>query len=133
MTEEDKELAKCRLEKALDAKETAILLLQNNHYNRAMNSVYYSLFYAMKALLATKHLDSSKHSGVISLFHKEFVKTGIIQKEFGKVIEDLFHQRVKGDYEDFYQVTGKDVKEALVNSEKFLKEVDLALKKILSS
>ena len=36
------------------------------------------MFYAALALLASKQLSASKHSGVISLFHREFVKTGLI-------------------------------------------------------
>ncbi|MBU1599651.1 HEPN domain-containing protein [bacterium] len=40
----------------------------------------YAIFSAARALLATKDLDSSKHSGVISLFNQHFVKTGVEQK-----------------------------------------------------
>ncbi|MCM8798860.1 MAG: HEPN domain-containing protein, partial [Candidatus Omnitrophica bacterium] len=69
-------LAKYRFERARETRKEAEILLSQEQINGAMNRIYYSLFYAVKALLATKELDSSKHEGVISLFHKEFVKTG---------------------------------------------------------
>ncbi|NJN63373.1 MAG: hypothetical protein HC795_19310 [Coleofasciculaceae cyanobacterium RL_1_1] len=40
------------------------------------------MFYALLGLLATKGLGTSKHSGVISLFDREFVRTGIFPRGY---------------------------------------------------
>jgi len=66
-----------------------------------MNRVYYAMFYAALAMLATRNLSSSKHSGVISLFHREFVRTGLFPRELAKSLNAAFDGRMEGDYGDF--------------------------------
>jgi uncharacterized protein (UPF0332 family) len=67
----------------------------------AISRFYYAAFYAASALLATRQLDSSKHSGVISLFQTNFVKTGLFNKEKAKALPRSFEKRQKTDYGDF--------------------------------
>jgi uncharacterized protein (UPF0332 family) len=38
-----------------------------------MNRLYYAMFYAVLALLQEKEMGTSKHSGAIALFDREFV------------------------------------------------------------
>ncbi len=61
------------------------------------------MFYAVNALLITKGLFSSKHSGVRGLFNQEFIKTGLIDKDFGKFYSNMFDNRQEGDYKDFVE------------------------------
>ncbi len=56
------------------------------------------MFYAILGLLATKGLGNSKHSGLISLFDREFVKTGIFYKELSKSLHRAFDERQANDY-----------------------------------
>lgn len=58
-------------------------------------------FYAVSALLVADGLASSKHSGVRSLFNREYVKSGVIPKELARSYNDLFERRQEGDYIDF--------------------------------
>jgi uncharacterized protein (UPF0332 family) len=60
------------------------------------------------ALLATRELDSSRHSGVISLFQAQFVKSGMIATEKAKALPRSFEKRQKSDYGDFATVTAKE-------------------------
>ncbi len=77
MNEEFLALARFRVNRAKETLSETSLLLDAGHLNGAVNRLYYAAFYAARAILATKGLDSSKHSGVISLFNREFVKEGI--------------------------------------------------------
>lgn len=56
-------------------------------------------------MLAIKRLDSAKHSGVISLFNREFVKPGLISKEASTNLSTLFNLRAEADYDDFNSFT----------------------------
>lgn len=67
-------------------------------YSFALNRTYYAAFYAVSALLLEKDFTFKKHSGVRSTFHQKFVKTGIINKEWGKFYDRLFEDRQEGDY-----------------------------------
>ncbi|GAB6275003.1 MAG: hypothetical protein STSR0004_18680 [Peptococcaceae bacterium] len=62
-------------QRAKETFEDAKILFAKNRLNSTVNRLYYSLFYAILALLETKNLASSKHSGVRSLFNQHFVKT----------------------------------------------------------
>ena len=59
-------------------------------------------FYAARALLAVRELDSSRHSGVISLFQTQFVKAGLVATEKAKALPRAFEKRQKSDYGFFY-------------------------------
>jgi len=83
----EKVLVLYRLENAREKLDAAKDLLDNKHYKDSVSRSYYAIFTAARALLATKKLDSAKHSGVISLFNQHFVKNGLICKEASKWLE----------------------------------------------
>jgi len=56
--------------------EVADRNLADGFYESAVNRAYYAIFHAANALLATKGLSRSKHSGVIATFRQHFVKPG---------------------------------------------------------
>lgn len=77
-----KSLVGYRLERAdKSLKEAEFLLSGNMSLESVMNRLYYAMFYAALGLLEEKDMGTSKHSQVISLFDKDFVKTGIFKKE----------------------------------------------------
>ena len=91
MTESDyKTLIKYRCEEAIEALEDAELLIDSKRYRSAANRLYYAAFYAVLAVLLTKRLRYSKHSAVISFFDKEFIKTGILPKEYSRALHRVF-------------------------------------------
>jgi len=93
-----------------------------------MNRVYYAMFYAVLALLASRGLSATKHSGAISLFHREFVKPGTIPVEIAKFLDIAFDLRNKCDYRDFVIPERERVDELLVAAETFVTEVEHALR-----
>ncbi|OIQ07751.1 hypothetical protein MTCOM_15510 [Moorella thermoacetica] len=95
------DLCRWRLEKAERTFKEGEQLLDVGFYNGAINRFYYAAFHAVRALLALKKLDSAKHSGVISLFNREYVKTGAISKEASKTLSTIFAMRSEADYDDF--------------------------------
>lgn len=95
------DLCRWRLEKAERTFKEGEQLSKVGSYNGAINRFYYAAFHAVRALLALKKLDSAKHSGVISLFNREFVKTGVISKEASKTLSAIFNMRSEADYDDF--------------------------------
>jgi uncharacterized protein (UPF0332 family) len=82
--------------------KAAKLLAENSHWNSAINRLYYSCFYAISALLYKYDITANSHAGLKHLFTLHFIKTGIIEKELGRVFVELFDWRQKGDYGDFF-------------------------------
>jgi uncharacterized protein (UPF0332 family) len=87
-----------QLERAETSLQAAKELLEKEYHDIAASRAYYAAFYASSALLLSAGIDPSKHSGVIAAIHREFVKTGKLDKEQGKNLNWLFELRSVGDY-----------------------------------
>ena len=61
-----------------------------------------------EALLLVKDLKASTHKGVISLFGKHFVKTGIFSREMGKLHNEIYNERLIGDYSVGFTLTEEE-------------------------
>lgn len=129
MSDEKTSLIRYRLEQAQDSLKEADVLLQAGMSHRSvMNRLYYAMFYALLALLQDKQAGTSKHSGAISLFDKEFIKTGILDKEFSKVLHRAFELRQKGDYMEQTEVTKQDIEEIQPKAVLFVNKAKTYLK-----
>lgn len=121
--EDIKILADSRLQQAQNALEEGRLLLQSRFYTGSINRFYYSMFYAVLALLITRQLGTSKHKGVISLFDREFVKSGIFGKDMSVWLHHIFEQRLEADYADLIDVSLEEAQECYHQASEFLKRV----------
>ena len=81
-------------------------------------------------MLAIKRLDSSKHSGVISLFNQHFVKTGMIQKNASKWLERAKLYREQADYGDFYIVSSEEAEAQIQSAKEFIEEIETAVERV---
>jgi len=91
------------IEKADRSLEVARSLIKSGNYDFGSSRAYYGAFYSLQALLLTRGLVYSKHSGVISGFSEHFIRPGDFSPHFAKHISRLFRERHIGDY-DFGQV-----------------------------
>ena len=120
MNEDARKLIAYRLEQAGETLDAARQLSDGGHYRDAVNRAYYAMFYCGLALLASKGLGASKHSGVLSLFNRHFVKTGEFPLEYGRHLQEAFELRQGCDYREFVQVSREQVQEAMTKAEAFL-------------
>ena len=65
-----------------------------------------------------------KHSGVISNFQKDYIKTGIFDKAMSNIIKSAFDMRTDSDYEDFYVVPKEDVIKQVDEAEIFVNKIE---------
>ncbi len=68
-------------------------MIQNNLSPRSIvNRAYYTVFYSLLALFlkADINVKTSKHTGVIAVFDKEFVHTGKIDQHYSKIVHKIF-------------------------------------------
>ena len=124
MNEDLEALVLYRLEQADESLESAQLLLDNGKYRPCVSRSYYAMFTAARALLATKHFDSSKHTGIVSLFNQHFVKTGIVAKDLGQMLMKGKDLRQDGDYKDFAKTSLEETQEQYNNAEKFTEQIE---------
>lgn len=72
-------------------------------------------------------LGSSSHSGTKTVFNREFIKTGKVHKDFGKLYNNLFNKRHGGDYQDFQVFDKETIAPLIVKVEDFI----LAIERLL--
>ena len=95
-----KSLSLHRLEQAREDLEAAKLLYKKEYYKSANNRAYYAIFHAMNALFALAEKGYKKHSGVITNFGLDYIQTGKIESEFGRIANYAFRIRTKTDSEN---------------------------------
>lgn len=106
MTPEERlEYSKLRIETAYRTFQAANVLAQNGFWNSAVNRLYYAIFYAVNALLVFNEIYTHSHSGMRNQFSRYFIKTGKLDKKYGKLLVQLYDWRQKGDYENLYDFT----------------------------
>ena len=134
MTEEEKQaLVKYRLERANESMKAAHLLLDNKLFIPAMNRIYYSMFYSVQALLVLDEKAFSKHGQVKAYFNKEFIKSGIFPKEFGKLFNAVFEYRQKFDYVDLLIPEEELISDYIAEAQRFIDQISTFLDKKLSA
>jgi len=102
-------------------------LASKSYYDFVASRAYYAAFYAATALLLSKELEFSRHSGVIASIHQRFVKTGKLDKRHGKDLNWLFELRGVGDYGATIHVSQQDAVRAIEIAEDFLETTKLLI------
>jgi len=118
------DLSKYRLKTAKEDLATAKKNFEDASYRASVNRSYYAIFHALRAITALDHFDSGKHSGIIAYVNQHYVKSGIFDKEFSKLIDSAFRFREKADYEDFYVVMIEDARKQIEKAESVIAMID---------
>ena len=109
-------------------RESEILLIQSA-FRGSVNRSYYAMFYAVLGLLATHGLGTSKHSGVMGLFDREFVKTGVFSKELSRSFHRAFNERQANDYGELLEPDQELAAELFAKAQVFVSEIKAQLAK----
>lgn len=118
------EYARYRLERAKEDLDVAIEMYEENHFRIANNRAYYSVFHAMRAVLAFDGYDSKKHSGIIAEFRKSYIKTGIFSDELSTIIGRASEIRNASDYDDMFIASKDETEKQIKDAKQFYEEVE---------
>jgi uncharacterized protein len=116
------------IQNALEMIEASRILLDKDSYKSSINRAYYAVFYAANALLVTKGINQSKHSGVISAFRHYFIKSGLLDSKYSQIYGRLMEDRHESDYELGSSITKDEAQSNLTDAEQFVLEVQKWLK-----
>lgn len=105
--------------------EAEKMLRQDFSPRSVVNRAYYAMFYGLLALFLKTDQDirTSKHSGVITQFDREFIKTAKIEKRFSAMLHDAFDLRQEGDYKDLIQISREKAERSVTFAREFLGEL----------
>lgn len=123
-----KELSLHRLSRAREVREEAELLFSEGHYCSANNRCYYSVYYAMKSIMALESKDFKRHKDVVAYFNQNYVKTEMFSRDLGRKISKLQMIREKSDYSDFYFATKEEAESQMDAADDMLEQTERYLK-----
>ena len=115
------------IKKAYEALAQSKANIDLNYYDVAISRAYYTMFYATMSLLSSQGLTPKKHSGVQTVFAQYFVKPGLIEPEYSKMLGNALRLRLDSDYEvaiSFNQSMAEDV---LDDARQFVKRAETHL------
>jgi uncharacterized protein len=121
------ELVKLHMEAAHEALAAGQYTLDGGFYGVAVSRGYYACFYAASALLLTRDITRSKHSGVLASFRQHFVKSGIIEPEYSDIYGEAFATRHVSDYDMTGVLEPAEAAKTLVNARKFVTRIEAYL------
>lgn len=102
-------------------------LIESDLLNIAVNRIYYGIFYSLTALALHYEYQSSKHFQLMGWFNQHFIKPGLIEIKYGKILRDAFKNRSDGDYAPFILFEKDDVLEMQSDMVDFIERIELFL------
>ncbi len=121
MEKKTADLSEYRFQKAQVTLKAARLMMNNELYDSALNRLYYSVFYAVSALLVKNGVNVMSHEYVFNKFNEMFINTGLIPKKFGDLYNELYEKRQTGDYQDLYDFDYDTIDHLFEPVESFIK------------
>ena len=120
-----KELAQYKLERAKEELDTAKLLFDNSKLKAANNRAYYSIYYAITAVLCLEPTAFKKHKDTIAYFNKNYVHTEKFPKEMGREISKAAKIRHVSDYDEFYIASKEEADGQIQTAQKLIELVSV--------
>lgn len=119
-----------RLEQADETAMDVELLIANDRLRSAINRIYYGIFYALLALGAANHFETSKHSKLIGWFNQHFIHGNLMDAKYGKIVNKAFNRRTKGDYDAYIEFDKEAIEEMFEEMKDFIQTVKKMLGEI---
>jgi hypothetical protein len=126
------DLANYRMEKAKRFLQDTSNLINNKSYESSVNRSYYAVLTASRALLALRGIDPETHEGVKTMLSKEFIRTGLLPKEFGETFRSIQARRIDSDYGDYIEIGYDEASDSLKRARDFVEKAEEILKRIIN-
>ena len=118
------ELVIHRIEQSREELNAGKLLYKEKYYKSANNRAYYSIFHAIRAVLALEPIDFKKHKDVLAYFNQNYVNKEIFPRTIGKRIAQANRIREDSDYDDEFIVNIEATEAQLKTAEELIELVE---------
>lgn len=109
MKDSKQEYIRNRIARSEELYADAQLLADNKSWRSCINRLYYSSFHLVNALLFSNGINSKSHEGQKTQFLQNYVKTGVISTDHGKLYAKLVDWRQESDYGVYSEFSEEDV------------------------
>ena len=108
-----------RLDKSADDLDTAQINYDAGKYDASANRAYYSVYHAIRAVLALDGIERKKHSGNISYFREHYLATDIFNRAYSETIKNAETLRHEADYDDMKIINAEDAQDIIEKARDF--------------
>lgn len=119
MTGSQEDYIQYRIDRSEEIFQDAKLLAENKRWRSCVNRLYYSSFHLINALLFLDGINAKSHDGLKSKFLQLYVKTNLIDIDYGKLYSRLIDWRQESDYSVYVDFEESDVFPIIDKVEKF--------------
>lgn len=118
------DLVRYRIETAKSDLLSANILLKEGEYRGANNRAYYAIYHSISAVHALDGKSYKRHKDTLANFNKDYVRTGVFPKTFGRRIARAEEIRHASDYDDFYIATKEKSEEQIITAKELIEQVE---------
>lgn len=129
-SEERKQYVLHRIGTAHTTLEAAVYLLDGGFVDSAVSRLYYAAFHAITALLTANGIQAKTYGAIKGQFALHFVKTGILDPKFSKLLSELFDNRQKGDYGDATTFDRETVQTYFEPLREMIEQIEFEIEKV---
>lgn len=109
-----------QIAKAEEKLNAARSLMKGGFLDDAISRAYYAIFHAASAILLSEGISVESHSALKDMFGLHFVKTGRINRKYGRILSKLKDERETGDYDIYTSFDKEDAEGAVKEAGEFL-------------
>lgn len=118
------DLVQYRIETAKSDLKSADILMKEGEYRGANNRAYYAIYHAISAVNALDGKSYKRHKDTLANFNKDYVKTEIFSRDFGRKIAQAEEIRHASDYDDFYIATKEKAEEQIMTAKELIEQIE---------
>ena len=117
------EIIQHRIDKSYQSYQEALYLTRSGFYSGAVNSLYYSCYHMVNALLQTKDIKTASHAELGREFKENFIKTSKIEQYYCEIYGDVIRKKNEIDHGDFIDYREIEIQQMLSGVNTFINRI----------
>ena len=86
-------------------------MVLQKRWDLAANRFYYACYHMIHAAFITRGIATKTHDGTLTELGKNFIMTGLLDKQYGRFFARMIQLRIKADYNSIAEVSEAEVLE----------------------
>jgi len=121
--EERKTMVQLEMERAKRTFQEVEILKEAGLWNGVSNRLYYAVFHAISAMFIHDGHQVHTHHGSHALFGQNYIKTGVLPADYGKLYNQLQTMREQSDYNCAFEADPEDLKDKIEPAKQMIETI----------
>ena len=122
--EERKTMVQLEMERAKRTFQEVEILKEAGLWNGVSNRLYYAVFHAISALFIHDGHQVHTHHGSHALFGQNYIKTGVLPADYGKLYNQLQTMREQSDYNCAFDANPDELKTRIEPARQMIETIE---------